>query len=315
MRPASPLRTRPGPSTDPNGPRKWWQVIGLVLLGMVVAAAARTASIAPRPSQPFFAGSPLIMAHQGASGHAPTNTLESFRLAVEMKADVLEGDMWLTRDGVVVMRHDLDVKTTTDGSGPITDYTLEALRKLDAGYHFSTDGGLTFPYRGKGVRIPTLEELFQTFPEMRFNLEIKDANPALAAELWRVIRERRMEERVQVASFNKQALDRFRALSGGEVAASASRADGVPVLIMWKLGLLRLWQPRFDALEMPMSFSGFALDRPALIKAARRVNVHVAYWTINDPGEMRHLLELGAEGIITDYPDRLYQVMQDMGLR
>src|ERR671916_458700 len=113
---------------------------------------------------------PVNLAHRGASALAPENTIEAFRLAVEAGAGGLELDVHVTRDGHIVVIHDATVDRTTNGTGAVSEMTLEELRRLDAGHNFSPDGGPTRPYRGRGVRVPTLGEVLREFPGVAVNI-------------------------------------------------------------------------------------------------------------------------------------------------
>src|SRR5918912_1660156 len=113
---------------------------------------------------------PPNLAHRGASALAPENTIEAFRLALEAGAGGLELDVHMTRDGHVAVIHDATVDRTTSGTGSVSAMTLEELRSLDAGHNFSSDGGLTHPYRGRDVRVPTLEEVLERFPGVAVNI-------------------------------------------------------------------------------------------------------------------------------------------------
>src|SRR3712207_1049608 len=122
---------------------------------------------------------PVNLAHRGASALAPENTIEAFRLAVETGAGGLELDVHMTRDGHIVVIHDATVDRTTNGSGAVSEMTLHDLRGFDAGYHFSPDGGPSRPYRGRSVRVPTLGEVLEEFPEVAVNIEIKAPTPGI----------------------------------------------------------------------------------------------------------------------------------------
>src|SRR5918998_1323473 len=124
-------------------------------------------------------GWPVNLAHRGASALAPENTIEAFRLAVEAGAGGLELDVHVTRDGHIVVIHDATVDRTTNGTGAVSEMTLEELRRLDAGHNFSPDGGPTRPYRGRGVRVPTLREVLREFPGVAVNIDIKAGNPGI----------------------------------------------------------------------------------------------------------------------------------------
>src|SRR5215208_4358914 len=131
---------------------------------------------------------PLNLAHRGASALAPENTFEAFRLAVEDGAGGLELDVHMTRDGHIVVIHDATVDRTTNGSGAVSEMTLDELRRLDAGYNFSPDGGPTRPYRGRGIRVPTFGEVLEEFPRVAVNIEIKLGSPGIEESVLRVLR-------------------------------------------------------------------------------------------------------------------------------
>ena len=171
--------------------RKIFQAIGIGLLvvGGVLALIYLVALITakPAPSYAWFAPRSgdhkhLVLAHQGGEGEWPSNTLFAFQNAADAGADVLDTDMHMTKDGVLVFMHDETFDRTTDGHGAIRDLTLAEIKHLDAAYSFSTDDGQTFPYRGQGITVPTLEELFQAYPDKRFGIEIKQTDPIPTAQ-------------------------------------------------------------------------------------------------------------------------------------
>lgn len=293
--------------------------MGLIAV-LLLLAVVRMLTVAPRPGRPFLADDhPVILAHQGASGHAPTNTLKAFQLGLQQGADILELDVHLTRDGQVVVIHDATVDRTSNGSGQVKEMTLAELRALDFGYKFSADGGQTYPYRGKGIVIPTLEEVIEAFPGVRLNIEIKQVEPAMEEAVWALIRRHGLEEQVLINSFHGEVGSRWVALAGDRVAVGANRQDMYRFAGFYLTGLGRLYNPTVDAFQLPTSQKlgpvKIALDSPRLIRLAKRLNIKVHYWTINQEDEMRRLLQLGADGLITDYPDRAYKVMRELGMR
>lgn len=303
-------------SRRPSWPLFWMALLTVLLL----TGTVRALSTQPRSIKPFLADSrPVVLAHQGASGHSPSNTLESFRLALAQGADILELDVHMTRDGVVVVSHDETIDRMSNGSGAIREMTLAELRQYDFGHDFSPDGGLTFPYRGKGVTIPTLEEVFQAFPGVRVNIEMKQVEPAMETAVWELVQQYRMEEKVLVNSFHSEPVRRWQALAGDRTALGATRGHMYEFAAYYLLHLDRLYQPRVDAFQLPTQqrvgpFT-LRLDTPRLIETAHRLGIKVHYWTINDEATMERLLLLGADGIITDYPDRAVPVMERLGLR
>ena len=224
-----------------------------------------------------------------------------------MKADILEMDVHLTSDQRVVVAHDAKLHKKTNGTGPLKDKTLSQLQQLDAGYHFTKDG-TTYPYRGKGIRIPTLDRVFRTFPNTRMNIEVKVNNPTLDAKVWNLINKYNAQKRVLICSFHHGALLRW-ARKYPSIPTSASPFQILRFTMLWKLGLGRLWTPEAHAFQIP-PLRGVLSQQP-IIKFAQDKGVSMHYWTVNDIPTMRQLVRNGAQGIITDYPDRAYQVIQE----
>ncbi len=178
----------------------------------------------------------MVIAHQGGDGIRPGDTMVAFEHAVEIGADVLEMDAHITRDGQIVLMHDEKVDRTTDGTGLIEDLSLAELKRLDAAYQWSNDDGRTFPYRGQGIQVPTLEELFQKFPDMRYVIEIKLTENPIDKPLCDLIRRDKMQDKVVIASFHDVAMKRFRETCP-EVATSASRGEVTKFVLLGKIFL------------------------------------------------------------------------------
>lgn len=238
---------------------------------------------------------------------APENTLEAFLSAVEdWGADMLELDVRSSRDGEVVVFHDATVDRTTDGTGMLAGKTLGELRELDAGYRFlDPDGNATF--RGKGVRIPTFEELLEALPEIRLNVEAKD--PVSAVPLVEIIRRHGAEQRVLLAAEREQNRRRVRGYRG---PWGASRRDIALFLIFGASPLGRLHSPRCDALQVPERHKGIRILTPRFLREAHGRNIPVHVWTVDDPAAMRRLLAMGVDGIQTDRPDLLAPILTEM---
>lgn len=285
--------------------RRRWMFLALTGIALTVVAAWP----APAPvSHPYFAGlQPGFVeniAHGGGQGHAPPNTLEALQLADEMGADVLEIDLQLTKDGVLVLHHDDTLDRITDMKGPIAAKTWAELQKADSGYHTVIDGQ---SFRGKGIKIARLEEAFTRFPSKRWVIEIKNDNEA-SNRLCALISQFNQSNRVIVASFHDGAMKTFR--KACPKVATAYSGDEVRVfLIASHLRLSRFVQSPGVALQIPTFAAGFDLTDPHFVSTAKSRGLKVQYWTINDPKEMRHLIERKADGIMTDYVDRVKQVM------
>lgn len=260
-------------------------------------------------------GRPLIIAHGGGQGLHPPNTLAAFRASGRLGCDVLETDLRLTRDGVLVTLHDETIDRTSDGSGRAIDFTLAELKEKNFGAKFKDPTGAQ-PYLDQPARLATLEELLQEFPGMRLVLELKDrgADGLKAAKaLSDLLRKYERTGSVIVASFDDATLLSFQGFSSGAVATATPMDATQRFLILTRLGLDWFASAGFTALQIPVAKRGYRLDFPALVGAAHRRNMAVHYWTINEVGEMRRLIALGADGIMTDRPDLLLGVLREMG--
>lgn len=251
---------------------------------------------------------PLVIAHRGGAGLFPENTLHAFEQSWKMGVDVLELDVRETADKKLVVMHDRTVDRTTDGSGQISEMTLEAVKKLNAGYRFSPDGGQTFPLREQKISVPTLAEVFNALPDARFNIEPKQASPTLIKSLCVQIRERKLTQKVVVGSFNQTGLDDFRR-ECPEVATSAGTSEVSQFLTMYKTGLGASYSPAMQALQIPEKIGSLQIVSKEFVETARRLNLDVHVWTINETADMQRLLETGVDGIMTDYPDRLLKLL------
>lgn len=246
----------------------------------------------------IYRGRQLNMAHRGASATAPENTLAAFRAAVDAGADGVELDVQLSADGVAVIHHDFDLGRTDDGRGPLREQTLAQLRRLDA-------GGWKDP-RFTGERIPTLAEVFALLDRQALvNVELKTKSTrgeGLEAAVFNDIQRAHMTDRVIVSSFNPFALMRFRDLAAG-IPLGLLYSPDMPVHLRrtWLRPAVRpeALHPRHDMVSAD------------LMAWARKSGYRVNTWTVDDPTEMRRLLDLGVDAIITNVPDVLRGVMAE----
>jgi glycerophosphoryl diester phosphodiesterase len=218
-------------------------------------------------------------------------------------------DIHSSADGVLVTIHDDTVDRTTDGTGRVTDLTLAELKSLDAGSYWTEDGGATYPYRGQGVTIATLEEVFAAFPDRRMVIEIKQEEPSIVEPFCALIAAYGMTDKVLVASFLQPVIDGFRA-ECPSVATSAARTDTIKFYLLQLLRLQNLVTPSYEAFQVPEQFAGIKVLTPHFIKAAQQRGVRVEVWTVNDSADMSRFLRQGVDGIITDRPDLMRQVLQ-----
>jgi glycerophosphoryl diester phosphodiesterase len=255
-------------------------------------------------------GWPVNFAHRGGAKIAPENTLEGFREGLRVGAGVLELDVHAIADGNVVVIHDETVDRTTDGSGPVREMTLAEVRRLDAGYWFTTDDGKTYPNRGEGVKIPTLEEVYREFPDVPINVEIKGKRSGIEKAVWRIIEDAGAAERTLVVSEDSGTIRRFREVSGGRVATAASSAELISFWLLSRLHLGGLSKPSYQALQGPETYKGVRIVTPELVRAAHERGLRVDVWTIDHEPDMRRLLGFGVDGIMTDRPDILAKVLR-----
>lgn len=249
----------------------------------------------------------LVFAHRGGGGQFPENTVYAFEKSAALGVDILEMDVHETSDGAMVVLHDSKVDRTTDGSGEVRTMSLDEVRKLDAAYKFTTDQGATFPMRGQGIKIPTLQEVFDALPDKRFNIEMKPESETLPGALCSLVRERSLATRVIVASGSRTNLERFRSACP-EVATSGSFSEVTKFVVYEKSGVGESYSPPFDAIQTPARIRSLDLVTPEYLAAAHKLNVEVHVWIINDPDEMKRLIDLGVDGIMTDYPERLLAI-------
>lgn len=257
----------------------------------------------------FFAGSvPRQFAHRGASGTCPENTMESFRTAVDLGAEGFELDIHRTTDGHLVVFHDDTLERTTDGSGAVHEQTLDALRERDAGFRFSPDGGGTFPFRGTGVRIPTLEEVLTAFPSIPVIIEIKQVSPPLEEDLARLLRRTGAAERCLVFSLEQDPLTRYRDLEP-EQPTGFGPQDVSEFLRRMGSDHWDDYRPPAVAFAVPPTWHGTQIVSRPFVDAAHGFGCEVYVWTVNDPDRMQALLDLGVDGLITDFPERLASLL------
>lgn len=229
---------------------------------------------------------PKIYAHRGANEHAPENTMAAFQLALDQHADGIELDAMLSEDGQVVVIHDDTVDRTTNGSGRVREMTLEQIRSLDA---------------GKGERIPTLEEVLERFGgKLLINIELKnyasifDALPIKVAKL---INHFGLEDSVLISSFNPLNFPRIRRRLP-DVKIGMLTQPNQAKFWMWRLFKYNALHPHYSDVDKPLVETMHA--------QGRQVNV----WTPDDAEEIIRLAELHVDGIITNFPQRVREVLE-----
>jgi glycerophosphoryl diester phosphodiesterase len=231
----------------------------------------------------------LNIAHRGASGTFPENTLSAFRAAIEARAAMCELDVQLTRDGAVVVIHDETVDRTTDGHGEVAELTLAELKRLEAGAKFK--GGAI-----KGERIPTLDEVFSvTSGKCALNIELKVAG--LERQVAQIMSARNAFDDSIVSSFDWEWLKKIQQIDGR--VRIGLLTDDKPVDLMMNAVAMRAYaiNPHFEIVTADLCI------------AAHQRGFKVYTWTVDSEPKMRALIESGVDGIMTNYPERLRAVM------
>lgn len=249
----------------------------------------------------------LVIGHRGAAAAAPENTLPSLRRALADGADAVEFDLRATVDRRLVLIHDETVDRTTDGSGRVAEMTLEELRELDAGHAFTIDRGRSHPFRGEGVRIPTLAEALEALDGRPAIVELKSEAAGRRLATW-------LEERPGAAR---------RMLVGGfepEAAGPPSRLarwrgawqdELVPYVLLGKVGLAGLAVPDADAAVVPERKGLVRIVTGRFVDRAHRDGLGVHVWTVNRPDRMRALLAMGVDGLLSDAPARVRRILEE----
>lgn len=237
-----------------------------------------------------------IWAHRGASGYAPENTIEAFELAMEQKADGIELDVQLSRDGQLVVIHDETVDRVSDGHGRVQDFTLEELKRLNV--------NRPHPEYAR-VQIPTLREVYEAVKESEItvNVELKTGvyfYPGICTKVLELAEEMGMENRIWYSSFNHMTL------------VSLKRMDPtVKTGILYSDGWLNVpeYAARIQADALHPAY--YNLQYPGFMKEARERGLKVHPWTVNDETAITYMVQEGVDAIITNYPDRARKVLME----
>ncbi len=250
--------------------------------------------------QPFFsARRPQVFAHRGGSALAPENTVAACDLGVAAGADGLELDVHLSRDGMVVVHHDRTLERTTDLAGPIAARTADELAAADAGRHFERAGD--FPFRGRGIGVPTLAQVLARYPALPVIIEAKVNTDEMAAALVETLRRADAIPRACIGSFGLRVLRAIRRRETA-LATSAAREE-----VRWALYRSRCRWPvaraPYGGYQVPEWAGSTHVVTRRFVAHAHRANLAVQVWTVDRDDEARRLLGWGVDGLITDRPD------------
>ncbi|MBA4075555.1 MAG: hypothetical protein C0508_10990 [Cyanobacteria bacterium PR.023] len=244
---------------------------------------------------------PVIVAHRGASGLYPENTILALRAAHQDGVEMLEIDVRLTSDCEVVVIHDKSVERTTNGKGKVSALSASEIKALDAGSKFTTNHGQTFPFAGAGLKIPLLTEVLKELPTARIQIELKDNNKKLAAKVIEIIRQNNAFERTQIATAHSR-LSYMTSEAEPKINLTHSAVDAIFFVLCSIFD--HAYRPNFHTgfIDLPVCFFRY---RPIMRRAtaiAKKHRLRIRVYTVNDLDQMKELVSLGVEGFFTDYP-------------
>lgn len=254
---------------------------------------------------------PIVYAHRGGAALRPENTIEAFDHGLACGAEGLEFDVQLSKDGQVVVHHDETLERTTNGRGPLAACTAAELAAIDAGYHF-TDRAGAHPFRGRRIGVPTLREVLRRYPSARLIVELKVGSDELARRVVEEVRAADAVERVAIGSFSAEALRAVRRYEPA-LATGAAREETRWALyrswIGWSIGTTP-----YREFQVPERSGLTPIVTRRFVSAAHRAGIPVKVWTVNAADDMRRLVALGVDALITDRPDLARSIVDTMAL-
>ena len=263
-------------------------------------------------SNPFRTGHTLVIPHAGGDGLFPENTLLAYAQTMAMGADVVDVDLRLTQDGVVIAFHDATVDRITGTTGSVRAMTLEQLSALDAGWAFRIAGSdpadeASYPYRARGVTIPTFESILEEFPTTLISIDLKDESLDMVQPVCELLRAHERFNDVfvgsnsdpQILEFRQQCPDvRTSAIMSDVYATRDARANNDPNFV-----------PAVTVDQPPFRINGAEIVDADSLAFAHQHGVAILTWVVNDVDDMKLLVDLGVDGIYTSYPDRLLEIL------
>jgi glycerophosphoryl diester phosphodiesterase len=278
-------------------------VIGFVALLAPSGQAVTTA----QPTNLFRTGRTLVIAHGGGDGLFPENTMLAYQRSTALGSEVIDLDVQLTGDGTLIAFHDPTLDRTTNGTGLVRNKTYAQIRLLDAGYRFNKGG--KYPFRSKGVRVPTLKAVLEKFPTKLATLDLKDQRISVVKPVCDLVLGLQRTESIYIGvDTNEQVLE-FRRVcpqlhtSGTSEERQAMRAARESGDTSYRTKQL-VSQPRY------LSDDGTKRVTAETLAFSHSLNIAVLTWVIDDPQVMRELIELGVDGIYTRRPDLLVSVLK-----
>ncbi|MCU1397714.1 MAG: glycerophosphodiester phosphodiesterase [Acidimicrobiales bacterium] len=298
--------------------RRWIASIALAIAAAALASCATAHApmaarlIAHPDPNPFRIGRPLVIPHGGGDGLYPEDTLYGYQHSIPAGGDVVDMDVLLSSDGIPIAFHDSTLDRTTDGTGAVETKTLAQLSTFDAGYRFTTDG-TTHPFRGQGLRIPSIESVLLAFPHTLVTLDLKDLRVDAVAPLCTLLERLNrtndiyigVDAAAQVIQFRRVCPEvRTSGTDAERAAQRAARAAGDTSFVSHQL----VAQPEYIGSDGARRVTADSLA------FAHRSDTAVLTWVVDDTADMTTLIDLGVDGIYTRRPDVLVALMRRMGI-
>ena len=286
---------------------KYLFVISFFLISLIIGSENKEKSY-------FDCPCPHIIAHQGSSLDLPPNTLKAFQLAIDQGADIIELDIWRSKDGIWVVVHDKNLERITGVEKNITELTFQEIQSLDVGYNFTNSSG-NYSYRNKNYRIPSLEQVFKMFNNEKINIEIKGDNTLGLSDLVDLVIKYQMERKLLVVSSSYRVIKKFRKITNYEIATAASKPD---IMKMIYLGKIPGFKFHFDAFQLPFyseKVKNLGFLNKDWINSMQTKGLEVHYWTIDNVEDIKNAVTMGVNGIITNKPKTAYDVLVQLGKR
>lgn len=299
------------------------QYLRLAMVGVFLSSATgMTACTTAAPStsgvaasleaNPFRIGRPLVIPHGGGDALFPEDTLYAYEHSIAMGGDVVDADVQMTADAIPIAFHDATLERTTNGTGKVANKAYSELASLDAGFNFAQDG--TYPFRGLGIRIPTIESLLEKFPHTLITLDLKDLRTAAVQPLCVLLEELHRTRDVYIGVDTAEQVGLFRKLcpdvhtSGTDAerrAMRAARAAQDRTFVTTQL----VSQPEF------VGSDGTRRITPDYLAFSHSKDIAVLTWVVDNPVDMEDLIKMGVDGIYTRRPDVMVKLLKTLGLR
>ena len=287
--------------------RNLWRFgLGLLAACTLVACGDDGGGGSRSPRSVFFEDRVLNIAHRGGVRLRPEHTVAAYENALAIGADVVELDLHATADGVVVALHDATVDRTTNGSGTVREMSSQEVLSLDAGYKFTRDGGTTYPYRGAGLTIPTLDEALDLLGDVPLSVEIKQSVPPIAAQVLAIFEAHDAVDNAIFVAFDSRPVQAIRELNPD--ALTAFTAQDMLAFTLLDDETIATYEPPALFIQPPLEL----IDAEFMARA-KAFGLKVHPWTVNNREEMQRLIDAGVDGMFTDDPVALEEVLAENG--